>query len=165
MNLDRRLARRRRRMLLCAMACAGIFVAESAMAVLGGDVSTVSDDEARMKGGMKRPLAVHPQQVQAIEIRMTDGSSIREYVGPNGIVFAVAWSTRFKPDLASLLGRHAEIYTAAATEALKTPGIRRSVLLQRGDLVVESASHLNTFVGKAYARSLVPSGVQIDELR
>jgi hypothetical protein len=154
-----------RRPLLCLIACAGLFVASPARAVLGGDVATIDDDRVRVSGSMMQPLAVRPGQVQGHEIRMADGSSIREYVAPNGVVFAVAWSTRFKPDLAALLGRHAVSYAAAATDALKTPGIKRAIVLQRDDLVVRSTSHLNTYVGKAYVRALVPAGVDVDALR
>ncbi len=96
---------------------------------------------------------------------MADGSSIREFISPDGIVFAVSWSTRFKPNLESLLGTHAAGYAAAASEAMRTPGIRRNVALQRGDLVVHSTTHLNAFVGRAYLRSLVPQGIGADELR
>ena len=74
-------------------------------AVLGADAASISADHARLSGGQKRPLNMRNPQLQAHEIAMVDGSSIREYVAPNGVVFAVAWSTRFKPDLMSLLGR------------------------------------------------------------
>ena len=104
-------------------------------------------------------------QVGSHEITLADGSSIREYVTPGGIVFAVAWSTRFKPDLAALLGQHAGAYAAAASEAMKAPGIRRHVELRQGDLVVQSGGRLNAFVGRAWLRSLVPEGVNIDALR
>lgn len=134
-------------------------------AVLGADAASISADHARLSGGQKRPLNMRNPQLQAHEIAMVDGSSIREYVAPNGVVFAVAWSTRFKPDLMSLLGRHAASYAAAASDAMKVPGIKRSVVLQRDDLVVQASSHLNSFVGKAYLRSMVPTGVNIDELR
>lgn len=148
-----------------AIGCIAIVAAPAAQAVLGGDASTIDADRVRLAGATMRPLAVRPGPVQAHEIRLADGSSIREYVAPNGIVFAVAWSTRMKPDLAALLGQHAASYAAAAGEAMKTPGIRRAIVLRRDDLVVESRSHLNTFVGKAYVRALVPAGVDVDALR
>ena len=96
---------------------------------------------------------------------MADGSSIREFVTPSGVVFAVAWSTRFKPDLEALLGAHATTYATAASEALRLPGIRRHVELRRGDLVVRSTAHLNAYVGTAWLQSLVPQGVGVDALR
>jgi Protein of unknown function (DUF2844) len=135
-----------------------------ASAVLGGDVSTIPADQARLKGARQRPAALR-LQVQTHEITLADGSSIREYVTPDGIVFAVAWSTRLKPNLDALLGAHAANYAAAAREAARTPGIKRAVVLGRDDLVVQSSAHLNTFVGRAYLRSRVPAGMSVDELR
>jgi hypothetical protein len=143
---------------------AALLAAPAAQAVLGGDASTVHDDETRLKGASGKATALRAQ-VQSHEIAMADGSSIREFVTPAGVVFAVAWSTRFKPDLASLLGAHAAGYSAAAADAMRAPGIKRQVVLQRGDLVVHSTTHLNVFVGKAYLRSLVPPGMPVDELR
>lgn len=139
-------------------------VALPARAVLGGDVSTIAGDQARLQGTRHAAVA-SSAQVRTHEITLADGSSIREFVTPGGIVFAVAWSTRFKPDLAALLGAHAASYAAAASEALRAPGIRRHVELRRGDLVMHSTVHLNSHVGKAWLQSLVPDGVPLDALR
>jgi len=135
-----------------------------ARAVLGGDVSTIAGDQVRMQG-TRHPAAVSSAQVRTHEITLADGSSIREFVTPGGIVFAVAWNTRFKPDLAALLGAHAASYAAAASEAMRAPGIRRQAELRRGDLVVHSTAYLNSYVGKAWLQSLVPQGVPLDALR
>jgi len=140
----------------------------AAHAVLGGDAASIHEDQVRMKGVRRQAMAQTAQaqsMVQVHDIVLADGSSIREYVSPAGIVFAVSWSTHFKPNLESLLGQHAATYSAAASEAMKAPGIKRNVALQRGDLVVQSTSHLNSFVGRAYLRSLVPAGVNANALR
>ena len=147
-----------------ALALAAMLGAPAARAVLGGDVSTIGGDQQRVKGERRFATALRVQTETHL-ITMADGSSIREYVTPGGIVFAVAWSTRFKPDLEALFGSYAQTYAAAAGDALKTPGIKRNVVLQRGDLVVQSTVHLNNFVGRAYLRSLVPQGIAVDELR
>ena len=148
----------------CAFACSTLLAVPTAQAVLGGDASTIGDDQTRLKG-VRRQVMAPRIQVQTHEIAMADGSSIREYVSPGGIVFAVAWNTRFKPHLEALLGQHAASYAAAASDAMRTPGIKRNVVLQRDDLVVHSTVHLNSFVGKAYVRSLVPTGINVDDLR
>jgi len=162
--IDAACARRLSRIAAAACSVAALLAAPAAQAVLGGDASTISDDELRLKG-VRRQSAALQTQVQTREITMVDGSSIREFISPGGIVFAVAWSTRFKPNLEALLGTHAAGYAAAASDAMRTPGIKRNVALQRGDLVVHSTAHLNAFVGKAYLRSLVPQGTHADELR
>ena len=141
-----------------------VLVALPAHAVLGGDVSTVAADQTRLRGA-RHAAVIAGASLRTHEITMADGSSIREFVTPSGIVFAVAWSTRFKPDLEALFGAHAPAYAAAASEALRTPGIRRHVELRRGDLVVHSTAHLNVYVGRAWLQSLVPQGVDVDALR
>jgi hypothetical protein len=140
------------------------FAALPAHAVLGGDVSTIGEDQARLRG-MRHAVTIASVAMRTHEITLADGSIIREFVTPSGLVFAVAWSTRFKPDLASLLGAHAGTYATAASEALRQPGIRRHVELRRGDLVVHSTAHLNAYVGKAWLQSLVPQGVGVDAMR
>lgn len=147
-----------------ALATSLLLVALPAHAVLGGDVSSIAADQARLRGA-RRPVTIASVSTQTHQITMADGSSIREFVTPSGVVFAVAWSTRFKPDLVALLGAHAPAYAAAASAAMRAPGIRRQVELRRGDLVVHSTAHLNAYTGKAWLQSLVPQGVGVDALR
>ncbi len=155
---------RLRALAAAALVATASLAALPARAVLGGDTSTIADDQARLHGTRHATVAASAQ-VRTHEITLADGSSIREFETPGGIVFAVVWSTRFKPDLAALLGAHAASYAAAASEALRAPGIRRHAELRRGDLVVHSTAHLNSYVGKAWLQSLVPEGVHVDALR
>jgi hypothetical protein len=153
-----------RRAAALACAVAALLGTPAAHAVLGEDASTIAADEQRLGGVRRQATALHAQ-VTTREIALADGSSIRQFVTSSGVVFAVAWNTRFKPNLESLLGVHAAGYAAAASEAMRAPGIKRNVALQRGDLVVQSSTHLNTYVGRAYLLSLVPQGITVDALR
>jgi hypothetical protein len=133
--------------------------------VLGGDEASVQADQQRLQGVRRQSLSMRAQTAAVMhEIRQSDGSVIREYMTPDGRVFAVTWSTHFRPDLETLFGAHAASYTAAAAEAMKSPGIKRQVHLQRDDLVVRASAHLNVFMGRAHVRSLVPAGVDVDAL-
>jgi hypothetical protein len=135
-----------------------------AHAVLGASVASLRDDQSRLKA-TRQAVVTSPGAVGMHEMTLADGSSIREYVNPNGIVFAVSWSTRLKPRLAPLLGQYATSYASAAGAAAGRRGIQRKVVLQEGDLVVHATAHLNAYVGTAYLRSLVPDGVSADVLR
>ena len=157
-------SRRRQALAIAGLAAAALFTVTPAHAVLGGDASTIAADQLRLKGARHQAVALG-STVRSHEITLADGSSIREFVTPGGIVFAIAWSTRLKPNLETLLGPHATSYAAAASEALRAPGIRRHAELRRGDLVVQSTVHLNSFVGKAWLQSMVPPGVGVDALR
>jgi hypothetical protein len=87
-------------------------------------------------------------------------------VTTGGAVFAVVWHTRFKPDFEQLLGRHHPTYVGLAQEAIAArPGIHRHLSQQRGDLVVTASGFVNNFSGRAYLVSLLPQGVNLDEIR
>jgi len=134
-------------------------------ATLGEPAASIDADTARL-GRASRVLAASPTPtVRQHVITLADGSVIREYVGANGLVFAVSWNTRFKPRLDALLGQYAPTYAAAASQAALAPGIRHSVAFAQGDLVVDATAHLNAHAGLAWLRSLVPAGVRIDDLR
>lgn len=145
-------------MLTAALAGAG-----PAQAVLGERVATAAPGAPLARAPTKaaattqRTLALSAG-VQVYERASGDGGVIREYVSADGVVFAVSWNTRFKPRLSELLGRYHEAYAAAASEALRRPGIQRQSVLQAQDLVVRSTSHLNVFSGRAFVPSLVPAG-------
>ena len=149
---------------LRALLLAGMLAASSgpALAVLGGAVASVQEDQLRLAG--TRTQSVHAYH-QVHEIVMADGSRIREFVSPSGVVFAVSWNTRFKPDLQALLGSYHAEYDAEAREALRRPGIRRQLSFQHSDLVLESSGRLNHFSGRAWVPSLAPGGLAADALR
>lgn len=147
-----------------ALACALALACPLAAATLGEPAWTVEADQARLHA-TRRVVEATPTRPQVHVIVQADGSTIKEFLTPGGIVFAVAWSTRLKPRLDALLGAHAARYAAAASAAMATPGIRHGVTLAGDDLVVQANAHLNAHSGVAYLRSLVPEGVRVDELR
>lgn len=132
-------------------------------AVLGGDMASIQADQARMR--VMRLSASPTPGGSMHEMRLPDGSSIRQFVNAQGIVYAVAWSTRLKPDFAQLLGSHASEFNAGVSAAAQTPGLKRSAAVDRGDLVVRSAGRPGAFVGKAWLKSLLPAGIGSDAIR
>jgi hypothetical protein len=138
-------------------------VALPGQAALGEPASSVQADRQRM-------AAVHRQTsdlgFDVHTLNSSDGSVVRQYVGADGIVFAVTWSTRGKPRLDQLLGRHFDNYAEAGRAAMqKRAGVMRAAVLQQGDLVVESTAHLNAFTGRAWLRSRLPTGMGSHALR
>jgi hypothetical protein len=147
-----------------AAACGLALACPLALATLGEPAWTVEADQARLHA-TRSVTAATPSRPQVHVIVQADGSTVKEFVTPAGIVFAVAWHTRLKPRLDALLGAQAARYAAAASAAMATPGIRHGLTLASDDLVVQASAHLNAHSGVAYLRSLVPEGVRIDELR
>jgi hypothetical protein len=130
-----------------------------ARAALGGDYASIAADQAYLQASLKvtaRPLyEVH-------EMRLTTGTSVREYVAPGGTVFAIGWNGPAMPDLRQTLGANFADYVSAA-QANRSG--HHHLAVQRGDLVVQTTGHMRAFIGRAYLSSAVPAGVSIDELR
>ena len=130
-----------------------------AHATLGGSAETVEHDRVHMKAVMRTQggsgYTVHAMTAAS-------GTSIREYVGLDGKVFAVTWSGPSMPDLRQLLGSYFSTY---ATEPIARRNGHAHRQIERADLVVRSSGHQRAFSGKAYVPSLLPTGVAIDELQ
>jgi hypothetical protein len=70
-----------------------------------------------------------------------------------------------KPDFEQLLGRYVADFDAGAAVALRMPGLKRSVSVDQGDLVLHSGGRPGAFVGKAWLKSQMPAGVSADAIR
>jgi Protein of unknown function (DUF2844) len=147
--------------LLLLLGIGSLWAAE-ARASLGGDLTSVLDDAAELRGAVQ----ASPQPQYEIEEIVTDnGMHVREFLNRNGIVFAVAWSGPVTPDLQRLLGvQQFAVYTTALA-ALPHPGLQRSVRVATPDLVVESEGRLRNHTGRAYLPTMIPVNVSTAELR
>lgn len=98
------------------------------------------------------------------ETVLENGTRVREYATPSGVVFAVAWRGPVLPDLSALLGDYFTTFKAE-TDSARLTGKRGSpVYLERADLVVRSNGRMRNFFGHAYAPALTPSGVNIKDV-
>jgi hypothetical protein len=61
------------------------------------------------------------------ESRDADGITVREYVLPNNVVFAVSWQGPVRPDMGALLGSYFPNFVTAGEERLRGTG----TLIQR----------------------------------
>jgi hypothetical protein len=86
---------------------------------------------------------------------------MREFVAPNGNVFAVAWQGPTRPDLRQALGQYFDAYASVPRSKLSD---RRHLQIQQGDLVLQSGGHMRALSGRAYLRSAIPSGVNLGDL-
>jgi hypothetical protein len=138
-----------------------MFQSAVARANLGGDVGTVQADAAAL-GGAVQTDALPSYDVQQIDV--PGGVSVREYVGRDGIVFALSWAGPAPPDLQQLLGSYFAAFTAGAA-AQASQGVRRSVRVLLPDLVVQFGGHLRAYAGLACLPSRLPAGVSLADLR
>jgi len=98
------------------------------------------------------------------EVQLENGTSVREYATPAGIVFAVSWQGPVLPDLSALLGNYFSTFKLE-TERVRAAGRRGGpVGIDHADLVVQSSGRMRNFFGHAYAPALIPAGVNIKDV-
>jgi len=130
-----------------------------ARATLGGDATTTQVDQAHLKASMR----VTPGEKFAVhEMTLPSGTTVREYVSPQGQVFAVSWKGPFKPDLRQLMGDYFDRYVQA-TPASR--GGHSASRVAQSDLVVQSMGRMRAFSGHAYLPGMLPSGVAESDLQ
>jgi hypothetical protein len=142
-----------------AAVLSGTLAATSALASLGGDVDSVQNDRARLKGAV-RVTAVADYTVH--EISTSYGTTLREFAGADGKVFALSWSGPVYPDLRQVLG---DYYTQFAQAAASTRSTRRHLDIQQPGLVVQNSGRLRTFSGRAWVPGMLPQNFSVDDIR
>jgi len=128
-------------------------------ATLGEPEISVQGDGARLRGSVK--VTEFPAFRQH-EIQLPSGTRMREFSGPDGKVFAVAWNGPAVPNLRQTLGQYFDVYVTAAKG--QHSGHSR-LQIQQGGLIVESAGHMRAFAGRAYLPQAVPSAVNLASIR
>ena len=133
-----------------------------ASAELGGYADSVQVDQARMKASLKVKQAtgytVH-------EITTPTKLVVREFVGPDGHVFGVAWRGPVVPDLSQLLGSFYGQYSDQMKTEKHVYAGRRPVDMRQPRLVVQGGGHMLAHFGRAYVPDLLPEGVKTDAIQ
>jgi len=132
-----------------------------APAALGGDVASVHQDQAHMKGTLKTTNA---DAYTVHEITANGGTVVKEYASPAGKVFAVSWRGPFIPNMQQLLGAYFDQFAQASKTQRESHVGHRPLNIQQSNLVVQSGGHMRGFIGRAYAPDLVPPGINLDAL-
>jgi hypothetical protein len=147
----------------CAALAAAVLVAVLgpgvASATLGEPEITVQNDVDRAHASIKSSQDRSAYRVH--EITLPSGTSMREFVAPSGMVFAVTWQGPIRPDLRQALGQYFEPFVSAPRAKFAD---RRHLQIQQGDLVVQMSGHMRSLSGRAYLVSAIPGGVNIGDL-
>jgi hypothetical protein len=146
---------------LRALVVAGLALSACARAIaaLGGDAASVEADRVSMKG-QARGSAVSGFEVR--EITTSAGTLVREYLSPDGTVFAVSWRGPVIPDLRRILGA----YYARYAQAVSAPhaGSHRHLTIEQPGLVVQSHGRMRAFFGRAWDPGLLPQNFSVDDI-
>ena len=133
-----------------------------AWAALGGPEATVERDRAMMKGQLQRGSGTG----FSIDTILVGGLEIKEYVSPDGAVFAVVWEGTGMPDLKLLLGEYYEEYREGLSTARnRRPRVKEPFKMKSDRLVVEQAGHSRSLWGRAYLPSDLPPGIRPEDIR
>ena len=93
---------------------------------------------------------------------LAGGTTVREYVDADGVVFAVTWNGPFLPDLRELLGQH---FATLRNESARQPKAGRGqVRVAQPDVTIESGGHMRAYAGRAWINSRLPAGFDTDTL-
>ena len=131
-------------------------------ATLGESSASIQVDRSALNA-TKYKLSTSNQFYNVGSYQVAAVTNIREYVAKNGMVFAVSWNGPLKPNLQQLLGQH---YLTLMSEVAKKPHAGRSpVYIKRADIVIESGGHPQSFIGRAYLPTAMPSGMKENEVQ
>lgn len=139
-----------------------VIAAMPSWASLGGDAASIQADQVHMQGS-RRTMAAESYTVH--EIQGDGGIMVREYVSPEGKVFAVAWHGPWMPDMRQILGSYFDQYARANQARSGTTMRRGPVLIDEPGLVVQIGGHARAFAGKAYVPEMLPSGVRAENIQ
>jgi hypothetical protein len=147
---------------LCVCIVAVVFAAaEQVQAALGGSVDSIESDRKVLSAVSS---ATTVSSAYSVHVIVSDATTVREYISPDGIVFGVAWNGLVYPDLTQLLGPYADEYQKAMKKAPRHPG-RRNARVKTNRVIVEKWGHMRNLRGRAYAPDLIPEGVSADEIK
>jgi hypothetical protein len=149
--------------LLLALGLAAFFLttAGPVQAALGESADSVSSDQTAIAAKRVSKTVQNGYTVQELG---SDSVILREYISSTGIIFAIAWNGLIHPDLTTLLGSYAGEYGAALRFAQREHGNRHRKI-ETDQVVVEKWGHMRNLQGRAYVPALIPSGVNVDEIK
>jgi hypothetical protein len=131
-------------------------------AALGEPAASVERDRVMMKGQRQS----RPGTGYTIDTISVAGIQVKEFVSPDGVVFAVVWTGTGMPDLQLLLGEYFEEYREGVHAARShRPKVRKPFQLKSERLVVERGGHSRSLWGRAFLPAALPPGVTAEDIR
>ena len=145
----------------CLLLVASLIPIHRAHALLGESRDTISADFNALKAVRRATVS---QKGYSVEEALSDATTVREYVSTSGVVFAIAWNGYVHADLEQLLGSYWGAYSVARQNAGRKHGRKRQQI-KADSVVVETWGHMRDLRGRAYVPSMIPTGVNIDEIK
>jgi hypothetical protein len=154
----------------CFRKCATVGVAglcllvlsPSAKAELGGNESSVKTDQQKLRGAVR---VQHAQSFAVHEIRTENNSVVREFVSPEGKVFAVAYQGASLGESNQVLGSYSVQLAQAIGKVHGGRHVGGPVVVHAGNMVYEASGHMRSYTVRAYVPESMPAGVALEEIR
>ncbi len=134
----------------------------AAHAELGGSEASVQTDQQKLHGALR----VQRNQAYAVhEIRTESNSVAREFVSPDGTVFAIAFHGNTPGESNALLGPYAAQIAQAMSAQKGRRHLSGAVTFRIGNIVYEASGHMRSYHIRAYLADRVPQGTGLEEIR
>ena len=147
--------------LALALSAGSLSLPVSAHATLGLGTGSIAQDRVAL-AAVSRSTSRHA--THSVHEMASDATTVREFVTPSGVVFAVAWNGLVHPDLTALLGSYHGAYQSAKSALPRRHGQRFRQVLGDG-ITVETWGHMRKLQGRAYLSDLIPAGVNLNAIR
>jgi len=147
--------------LLLGLLAATLGTAQTVHATLGESADSVMTDRKALSAVQAVTTTHNAYTVQEISSQTV---AVREYISPSGMVFGIAWNGLTHPDLTLLLGSYVGEYQKSLRQSPRKPG-RKFSQIKTDRIVVEKWGHMRNLHGRAYDPSLIPPGVNVDEIK
>ena len=135
--------------------------AHLAQAALGESADSIASDRKSLSAVRSAASTHDGYTIQTIE---SDATTVREYLSPSGVVFGIAWNGLVHPDLTRLLGSYFGEYQETLRQTPRKPG-RRRLQVKTNSIIVEKWGHMRNLQGRTYVPSLIPPGVNVDDIK
>ncbi|WP_026840219.1 DUF2844 domain-containing protein [Citrifermentans bremense] len=143
------------------MVLALLWVAPQAQATLGERGDSIAKDSKALSTVTRSTVQ---RARYAVQEMTSEATAVREFLTPEGVVFAVAWNGLVHPDLTQLLGSYDQEYRTALSKQQRKRG-HRQTQVKSNRVVVETWGHMRNLQGRAYLPGLFPQGVSLNEIR
>lgn len=136
---------------------------QSSFAALGDTEESVASDQTKIFSAKASRSMVSHENFRMHEMKQKN-QTVHEFVTKDGKVFAVTWRGPVHPDLSVLFGPYFNDFQTAREEAQNQRIRRRSGMLESGDLHVEYSGHMAAQSGRAWVKSLLPTGFDTNDI-
>jgi hypothetical protein len=132
-------------------------------AALGEVEDSVTSDQTKILGPKASFSMTAHGNYRMHEMKKTN-QTVHEFVTSDGRVFAVTWKGPVHPDFSVLFGNYFKDYQDARQAAHDQRLRRRSGTIESGDLHVEIGGHMAAQSGRAWVKSILPAGFDINDI-